>query len=168
MTVLVAYASKYGATKEIAEKIADVLVDAGLKTELHPVEEIRDLAGVEAVILGSAVYIGQWRQEAAEWLKNYQEPLSRLPVWLFSSGPTGEGDPSELMQGFTFPEALKSAADHIQPRAIAFFHGVLDRNKLSIGERAIVRMLKAPVGDFRNWDSITAWAGRIARELSRS
>lgn len=168
MTVLVAYASKYGATQEIAEKIADVLTDAGLAVEVHAVEEEPGLAGVEAVVLGSAVYVGQWRKEAAEWLKGQQENLSSLQVWLFSSGPTGEGDPSKLMQGFTFPEALKPVAEKVQARDIAFFHGKLDSKKLGIGERTIVRMLKAPVGDFRNWDSITAWAGRIARELSRS
>lgn len=36
--VLVAYASKYGATAEIAEKIGEVLNGAGLTTDVVPVK----------------------------------------------------------------------------------------------------------------------------------
>ena len=72
-------------------------------------------------------------------------------MWLFSSGPTGEGDPVELMKGFRFPEALQPIADHIRPRDIAFFHGALDMKELSLPERLIVKGIKAPLGDFRDW-----------------
>jgi len=72
--VLVTYASKYGATAEIAEKIGEVLRQAGLQTDILPVKSIRDLTQYNAVILGSAVYIGQWRKDAVKFLK-----ASKLP-----------------------------------------------------------------------------------------
>ena len=62
--VLVAYATKYGATAEIAEKIGEVLRQAGLPTDVLPVDRVGDLSAYKAVVLGSAVYIGQWRKEA--------------------------------------------------------------------------------------------------------
>jgi len=97
------------------------------------------------------VYAGQWRQEAATFLEASEKTLAERPVWLFSSGPTGEGDPVELMKGFRFPEALQPIADHIRPRDIAFFHGALDMKELSLPERLIVKGIKAPLGDFRDW-----------------
>ena len=101
--ILVTYATKYGATKEIAEKIGEELRQAGLQTDVVPVDRVRDLTAYKAVILGSAVYIGKWRKEAVEFLKKNVQALAERPVWLFSSGPTGEGDPVELVKGWRFP-----------------------------------------------------------------
>ena len=96
--ILVTYASKYGATQEIAEKIGDVLRQAGLQADVLPVDGIRDLTPYQAVILGSAVYIGKWPKEAVAFLQTNEKILADRPVWLFSSGPTGEGDPVELLE----------------------------------------------------------------------
>jgi menaquinone-dependent protoporphyrinogen oxidase len=163
--ILVAYASKYGSTQEIAKRIGIVLQGAGFSVDLHPVEEAQDLRSYSAVIVGSAVYGGQWRKEAAEFLAANQQVLAERPVWLFSSGPTGEGDPAEIMKGWRFPETLQPIADRIQAQDIAFFHGVLDPKKLNLAEKLIVKGIKAPLGDFRDWDRIEQWAEEIARAL---
>lgn len=163
--VLVAYATKYGATAEIAEKIGQVLQEAGLQAEVLPVEQVHDLTPYEAVVLGSAVYAGQWRREAAAFLQAHEEALAQRPVWLFSTGPTGEGDPVQLMQGWRFPEALQPVAERIAPRDIAFFQGSLDPGKLNLGERLVVRALKVPTGDYRDWEAIASWAAGIAQAL---
>jgi menaquinone-dependent protoporphyrinogen oxidase len=57
--VLVAYATKYGATAEIAEKKGQVLRKAGLRADVLSADRVSDLAPYNAVVLGSAVYIGQ-------------------------------------------------------------------------------------------------------------
>ena len=165
--VLVAYATKYDATTEIAEKVGDVLREAGLRTDVLSVDRVTDLTPYTAVVLGSAVYVGRWRTEAARFLEAHQKELAKRPVWLFSSGPTGEGDPVQLMQGFRFPQAQQHIADRIGPRDIAFFHGVLDRTKLNLAEKLVVKAIKAPVGDFRDWNSITSWAAAIADALKK-
>src|SRR5688500_16504486 len=121
--VLVAYASKYGATTEIAEKIGQVLRDAGLNVDVLPAHQVDGLASYQAVVLGSAVYAGQWREEAVTFLKAYEYTLADMPVWFFSSGPTGNGDPVELMKGWHFPSAQQLIANHIKPRDTALFHG---------------------------------------------
>jgi menaquinone-dependent protoporphyrinogen oxidase len=163
--VLVAYASKHGSTAEIAERIGQELREKGLQADVMPAERVADLKSYDAVILGSAVYAGQWRKEAAQFLESREEALTGRPVWLFSSGPTGEEDPVEAMDGWRFPEGLQPVADRIEPRDIAFFHGVLDTKKLNLAEKLVLKALKAPTGDFRNWDVITSWADDIAAAL---
>jgi menaquinone-dependent protoporphyrinogen oxidase len=166
--ILVAYATKYGATAEIAEKIGQVLREAELEADVAPVDRAGEPGAYQAVVLGSAVYAGQWRKEAAAFLEANQTALGERPVWLFSSGPLGEGDPVELMNGWRFPEAQQPIADRIQPRDTAFFHGALDMGKLNLAEKLIVKALKAPAGDFRDWEAITAWAAGIAGALKES
>jgi menaquinone-dependent protoporphyrinogen oxidase len=165
--VLVTYATKYGATAEIAEKIGQVLRQAGLIVDVLPADRVGDLSPYKAVVLGSAVYIGQWQKKAATFLKANEMALTERPVWLFSSGPTGEGDPVQLMKGWRFPTALQPIADRIHARDMAIFHGALDPKKMNFIERWMIKNVKAPIGDFRDWDAITAWASAISNALLR-
>ena len=165
--ILVAYATKYGATAEIAEKIGKVLRDAGLSVDVVLAHRVTDFDPYKAVLLGSAVYIGGWRREAAGFLKSNEKTLAKKQVWLFSSGPTGEGAPEAIMEGWHFPKALQPIADRIRPRDIAFFHGALYEDKIGFVENWMVKNLKAPFGDFRKWDVITAWASAIADTLKK-
>jgi menaquinone-dependent protoporphyrinogen oxidase len=163
--VLVAYATKHGATAEIAERIGQVLRQAGVPADVLPTDRVSDLTPYKAVVLGSAVYIGQWQKRAATFLKANERALAERPVWLFSSGPTGEGDPVAFMKGRRFPEALQPIADRIRPRDIAVFHGALDVRKLNLLEKWLIGNVKVPLGDFREWDAITSWATAIADVL---
>ncbi len=163
--VLVAYATKYGATEEIAERIGLALGKAGVAAEVLAVDKVADVTAYTAVVVGSAVYIGGWRKEAAKFLEENEEALATRPVWLFSSGPTGEGDPVEQMDGWTFPDKLKPVAARIQPREIVVFHGDVDVEKLNFMERFMIKNVKAPTGDFRDWAAIDDWAEEIAGAL---
>ena len=124
--VLVAYATKHGSTAGIAQKIGEVLVNAGLDTDVLPVKEVKKLSDYRAVIIGSAVYMGKWRRNATRFLKRNTSALADKDVWVFSSGPTDKGDPYDLVEGWRIPEGLKSAVDKIQPHDLAIFHGRLD------------------------------------------
>jgi len=163
--VLIAYASKYGATEEIAEKIGEVLNEAELTVDILPVKQVSNLSGYEAVILGSAVYIGQWRKDAVKFLETNEKVLAERPIWLFSSGPSGEGDPVELLKGWQFPKGQQEIADRIQPRDIVVFHGNVDVKKLNFLHKFMINKVDAPVGDFRDWETITSWASSIAEAL---
>jgi menaquinone-dependent protoporphyrinogen oxidase len=165
--VLVAYASKYGATKEIAEKIGEALKQEGLQADVLPVKSVKNLAEYKAVVIGSAVYIAQWRKEAANFLKANEKQLSERPVWLFSTGPAGKGDPVALLKGWRFPKGLQPVADRIKPRDIAIFHGKYDVNKMNPIEKWMIKNVKSPVGDFRDWEMITKWAKGIAEAVKK-
>lgn len=162
--VLVAYASKYGATAGIADRIGQVLRQAGLPVDVLPARDVRDLAPYRAVVLGSAAYIFHWRKEAAKLLKALAAQPER-PVWLFSSGPTSETDTEAFPDGLKLPKGLQPVADRLRVRDVAVFRGVLDTKKLNPIERWVMNNMKAPVGDFRQWDVIEAWARTIAQAL---
>jgi menaquinone-dependent protoporphyrinogen oxidase len=163
--VLVAYATKHGSTTEIADKIAETLGSAGVHAVALPIEHIGDLNSYSAVVLGSAVYAGQWLKEATHFLKTHERELAERPVWLFSSGPTGEGDAATLMKGWLLPQDAQSIANRIHPRDIALFHGELDDAKLNLFEKIVVKGVKAPLGDYRDWFEIVRWTQGIAEAL---
>jgi menaquinone-dependent protoporphyrinogen oxidase len=165
--VLVAYASKHGMTAEIAGKIGDTLRQSGLQVEVLPVKSVKDLALYKAVVLGSAVYIAMWRKEIVKFLKDNESQLSERPVWVFSSGPMGEGDPAKLLHGWRFPEAQRSLIERIKPRDIAVFHGAIDIKKMNLLEKWVLKNVKAPTGDFRDWEAIRKWAADIADALKK-
>ena len=166
--ILVTYASKYGATREIAEKISEELQQKGLQADVLPAGSIRDTTPYLAVILGSAIYVGNWPKEAVEFLKANERTLAEQPVWLFSSGPTGEGDPAELVNGKRLPASVQAITDRIQPRDIAIFHGSIDPEKINAMEKwAIKNVVKKPFGDFRDWSMILGWTTKISEDLMK-
>jgi menaquinone-dependent protoporphyrinogen oxidase len=56
MSVLVVYASKHGATRGIAGRIAASLRTAGCQADVRPVKDAGDLAAYDAFVIGSAAY----------------------------------------------------------------------------------------------------------------
>lgn len=161
MKLLVTYASKYGSTAEIAEVIAKELQKRGYEVELKSIKEVDSLEGYDGFVIGSAVYAGGWMRAAARFLRSNQDILAQHPVWFFSSGPTGEGDPNELMDGWNFPEKLEGVLETIKPRDVILFHGKIDLDSLNFAERMIIKSVKATVGDYRDWLVIRGWVGRI-------
>lgn len=159
--ILVAYASKHGATRGIAEFIAARLTERGKLAEARSVDDVTELGEPEALLLGSAVYAGSWMKEAVAFAQRHRDELDGVPVWLFSSGPLGEQVVDEDEQPRQLPE-LREALD---PREHRLFFGALDKDALGFGERMIAKAVKAPDGDFRDWDQIGAWADGIAEAL---
>jgi menaquinone-dependent protoporphyrinogen oxidase len=160
--VLVTAASRHGATHEIAEAIAAGLERRGVDAQLLRAEDLTTLDGYDAYVIGSAVYIGRWLDRARELVEAHTEPLASRPVWLFSSGPLGppenlkpEGDPVDV-------GALIDATDAVEHRVFA---GRLDRKLLSLPEKALVVAVRAPEGDFRDWQAVDAFADGIAAWL---
>jgi menaquinone-dependent protoporphyrinogen oxidase len=161
MKLLVTYASKYGSTAEIAAVIGKELRKRQYEVEVKAVEDVGNLDGYDGFVVGSALYAGGWIKSAADFLRSNQELLAGHPVWLFSSGPTGQGDPNEIMDGWTFPEDLAAVRETINPEDIILFHGHIDPGKLNFAEKMIIKSVKATVGDFRDWLVIRGWARTI-------
>jgi menaquinone-dependent protoporphyrinogen oxidase len=168
LRVLVVAASKHGATAEIADALARALADSdaaragGWEAVSLPVEQRPEPAMYDAVVLGSAVYVGRWLEPARHYAAEHAAVLRGRPVWLFSSGPIGEppfpaDEPHDV--GALMP--LTGARGH------RVFPGRLEKHRLSFGERAMVTAMRAPVGDFRDWDAVRIWAAEIAADLLR-
>lgn len=161
MRALVTVASKHGSTRDIANAIAEVLRAAGLDADLSDASDVTSIDCYDAVVIGSAVYMGGWLSEAKQLVERFQPQLAARPVWLFSSGPLGDEEP----QPDGNPSGLPELIEQTHARGHRIFTGKLDRDSLGIGERLITRMVHAPEGDFRDWDAIRGWARGIATEL---
>jgi menaquinone-dependent protoporphyrinogen oxidase len=162
MTVLVAYASKHGSTQGIAEAIGGRLRERGIETDVRRVRDTDGVEPYEALVLGSAVYLGAWMKEAVAFLDRHAETLGRVPVWLFSSGPTKADDTMDLAVSAKLLRRLEAlgARDH------HLFLGALDPESLNFLERRAVKAAKQPLGDFREWTDVERWTDTIADAIT--
>jgi len=160
--VLVTAASRHGSTQEIAEAIAATLADRGIESAAVPVDQVATLDGFDAVVLGSAVYMGRWLGEARRFAQLHASALCRLPVWLFSSGPVGPADhpvPPGTPADVPVLTRLTQATGH------RTFAGRLDLTRLHFTERTLARTIHVPEGDSRDWGAIEDFAGEVADAL---
>lgn len=160
MKVLVIAASKHGATGEIGAVIAEELAIAGLEVVQAEPGEVSDLAGYDAVVLGSAVYMTQWMENIRNLVSHHAAELRSVPLWAFSVGLSGV--PVGSVQD---PRRIGPHLLSINPIDHQTFKGRLDLSLLSLRERSIARLGNAPEGDYREWDKIRAWARQIAADL---
>jgi menaquinone-dependent protoporphyrinogen oxidase len=160
MRVLVSAASKHGATREIAEAIGEQLRNDGFDVHVLAPEEVAAVDEFDAAVVGSGVYLGRWLEPAKRLVEREAAGLRSRRVWLFSSGPVGEpakpdGEPAD---GARLRELIGAREDRV-------FAGRIDTADLGIGEKVIVRAVRAPPGDFRDWAEILAWASAIGNDL---
>lgn len=172
MSVLVACASRYGATKGIAAHIAETLRASGLKVDLEPIETVRRVDAYDAFVIGSAVYIGSWQKSAAEFVRRNRDVLALKPVWLFSSGPLGTNPVNKDgvdQKVSAQPKEIVEFETAIRPRGDRVFFGAFHREGLGLRDALIAKMPAGrdllPEGDFRDWADVEAWAREIAGQL---
>lgn len=175
MKVLVAYATRHGATAGIAEQIATSLRAEGVHAEALPVEEVSGLEEYDAVVLGGAAYMFHWLKAARKFAQRHQAALQRRPVWLFSSGPLGTDevdDEGHDVREAARPKEFDELTGLLKPRGEEVFFGAYDpeAKPIGLGER-MTRMMPAakaalPAGDFRDWERIDTWARQIAQQLA--
>lgn len=164
MKVLVATASRHGATREIGDEIASRLGSHAMIAASLPVEAVADLAGYDAIVLGSAVYAGRWLEHARHFIDVHADEIAARPTWIFSSGPLGQ-PPEPDEDHAVHAEAI---LERTGAREHCVFTGKLDMHELGFGERTISRVVHAKEGDFRDWTAIHEWADSIATALEVS
>lgn len=161
MKVLVVAASRHGSIAEIARAIGVRLRGRGHDVDVLQPTEVSSPDGYDAVIIGSAVYAGNWLMDAREFVETHANALSAERVWLFSSGPLDDPEskaiPAEKVDRLT--AATGALGHHV-------FAGRLDRSELNRAERLLTKIVHAPDGDFRDWADVTRWADQIADSLA--
>ena len=167
MTVLVAAASEHRATAEIAFWLGAALAENGVDVDVRKLEEVAEVGGYDAFVLGSAVYLGQWLKTARSFVDDHAGDLARRPTWLFSSGPI-VGDPPPPDD----PRAVQAAlvarlVETTHAREHKVFGGKLDKSNLNWCEKIAVRCAHASEGDHRDRAAVDEWAATIARELEQ-
>ena len=163
--VLVAYATRAGSTRGIAERIAATLRDAGLRVWLSCADAQLAAGAYDAVVLGSPVLDQRWLPDAEAFVAHNRDALARCPVWLFSAGTFGDRKPviGRLMR--REPENIGELLETIGPRDYRVFAGVIDRAQWPPPSRLFFHLLGGRFGDNRDWPDIEAWARGIATDL---
>ncbi|MGV9713804.1 flavodoxin domain-containing protein [Gordonia sp. NPDC003424] len=165
--ILVAYATKHHSTAEIAEAVAAELRTHGLEVDCAEVGDAT-ISGHDAVVLGSAVYTGRWRREAVSFLKHHRDELSRMPFWVFSSGPVGDNVDQDLTENSKWlePRKVLDLADSLGMRGHTVFGGRMPTEPHGFIEKSMVKSTPEELRDARDWDQIRQWAAGVAAELT--
>jgi len=181
MKVLVAYASKTGSTKGIAEFIGERLRERCVPADVCEVSAVQRPEDYDAFIVGSAVYMFHWVKEAKQFVLKNRVILEGRPVWLFSSGPVGLQKTNSKGQDLTDvsvsgPKEIDELREAAKPRDHRVFFGALDGDKLGGAMGLTYRFMRRskairdsmPDGDYRDWKEIEAWTNGISDTLSLS
>ena len=162
-TVLVAAASRHGSTAEIAVRIGgklrEELPSQAWHVQVTDTDSLDAIEGYDAVILGSAVYLGRWLKSARQHLENAEVPPP-LGMWIFNSGPVDVNSP-----GCEPAETNEELTARLGIRGNVVFPGRLERGRLGRFERAVTSAMRIAYGDFRDWAAIDSWASGIAHDL---
>jgi menaquinone-dependent protoporphyrinogen oxidase len=165
--VMVAYATRYGSTREVAERVGARLRERGVDADVKAVRDVRSLEGVGHVVFGAPLYIGSMLKDAGAFLERHRRALEEMPVSVFLLGPLHANELDEAR------EQVASALGKVgwlKPVSTELFVGKYDPKALRGCDKLIpllpVSPLKgAPASDDRDWRAIDAWADGLAEGL---
>ena len=162
-SILLAYATCFGSTQQVAETITAVLRQAGLTIDVQPMQEVKSLEHYDAVVLGAAIYNAKWHPDAHQFLSQYQESLSQQPVAIFALGPLSTSK-AAMRNSRRQLDGELIKYPWLKPVALEMFAGKYDPSKPGLGffERFV------PASDHRNWDAVRAWANALPVQLERA
>ncbi len=163
--ILVAYATRAGSTREVAEDIAQTLRAEGLEVDVRPARDVRSLEGVQAIVLGGPLYMFHLLADVHRFLARHQVALCALPVAIFALGPWNNKE-EELQSGRD--QLAKELAKYpwLHTMSTTVFVGKFDPTNLRFPYNLIPALKRMPAQDDRNWDDIHAWARELAARLN--
>jgi len=166
--VLVAYGTRYGSTKEVAETVAATLKEQGLEVEVKPAREVRSLDGYGAVVLGTPLSMGALHKDVRALLERNKAALARTPFALFALGPIKADDGVDASREQLFTALTKLTLP--TPVATAVFVGAYDPARLGFKDKMIAALPASPLHgepphDERDWEAIRAWTRALPAEL---
>ncbi len=160
-SILVAYATKHGSTREVAEAIAARLRQNGLDARPRPAAEVDDLSRFDGVVLGSAIYTGRLHADARRFLRRHRKALSKTGLAVFAMGPR-TSESTEIDASRVQVEHALAKVPELTPISIEIFGGVVDPAKLSFP------FSRMPASDARDWVQIERWSDTISVRLGAS
>ncbi|MBN1878323.1 MAG: flavodoxin domain-containing protein [Anaerolineae bacterium] len=153
--ILVTYATRAGSTAEIATAIGESLSQRGFVVDVRPVKDNPDLAGYQAVLMGSSVRMGNWLPEAITFIENNQSALVQTFIALFTvhlqNVDDDETSRAARLAYLNVIRPLLNGAEEV------YFAGVMDFSRLSLLDRSISKMVGGVEADNRDWDKIRSW-----------
>jgi menaquinone-dependent protoporphyrinogen oxidase len=163
-SILVAYATKYGSTQEVAEAIASALREGGQAVDCQPAKSVRSLDGYGAVVLGAPLYMFRWHKDAKRFLSRHRQTLMARPVAVFAMGPLKD-EAKDWQDVRAQLDKELSGFPWLAPVAVEVFGGKHDPAKLTFPYNLIPALKQMPATDIRDWTAIRAWANDLAPKL---
>lgn len=133
MKTIIIYASKYGATKNIVDCLAEKI--NGEVTIRNIKDKIEDLSNFDTVIIGGSIYMNKIQKSITSYLKKHENELMNKNLGLFICCYTEPGTKGYLEQ--FFPESLMKVA-----KAKGMLGGVMQYDKMNFIYRKIFQSLK--------------------------
>ena len=166
--VLIAYATRYGSTTGIAERIAAALREAGIRVTLRRADMVDSVSEYDAVVFGSPVYDQRWLPAGDRFVRRNLPVLAQRPTWLFSVGSFS--DRRRIIGPLIRrePQDIGALLDTIGPRGYRVFAGIIDPSGWPLYARLLYRVLGGRFGDNRDWHDIEDWAHAIAATVQRT
>jgi menaquinone-dependent protoporphyrinogen oxidase len=164
---LVGYATRYGSTQEVAEKIAATLRECGLEAEIQPLRKVGSLVKYSGIVLGAPLFMFHWHRDALGFLTRHRRELMERPVAVFVLGPVhNPHDETEWKASQSQLDNELANYPWFKPIAIEMFGGKYDPAKLGFPLNMMTG--KEPASDIRDWITIQTWAGDLAAKLITS
>ncbi len=163
-SILVAYATRYGSTQEVAEAVAAALRERGLTVDIGSMRQVRTLDQYRVVVLGAPLYMFHWHKDALRFLAQHHVALAQRPVAIFALGPLhAEEKEFQEVRGQLEKELAKFP--WLRPAAIAIFGGKFDPQKLTFPYNLVPGLKNMPVSDVRDWTAIRTWASDLVAQF---
>ncbi|TAJ44136.1 flavodoxin domain-containing protein [Methanofollis fontis] len=153
--ILIAYASRYGSTQEIAESMARILEEQGFAIDCMNVMDVRDIGPYAAVVAGSPIYMGKWLVEAVDFIKLFRNDLKIRPLAIFAVGYSMKEESDVIRKSAR--ASMSEVTMYVQPQAEGLFAGKFDPDTMSQADLQIMKMAGAVPGDARDWTMIGNW-----------
>ena len=164
-SILVAYATRYGSTQEVAEAIAATLREGGAAIDCRRLKEVKTLDGYTAIVVGAPLYMFHWHKDAKSFLSRHRQALLARPVAVFAMGPLkDEAKDWQDVRAQLDKELLKFS--WLMPVAAEVFGGKHDPAKLTFPHSLIPALKQMPACDIRDWTAIHAWASGLTPILA--
>ena len=165
--VLVAYATRFGSTHEVASAIVRELNAAGLQAQSAEADNALSPDDFDAFVIGSPMYGGTWMSDAAMFTAIMAERIGGGPVALFSIGTLGVNNPDAgHAEHNAFVERIGSVAPGLNVIGHTDFTGYFERANLPWYLRILDCFVPNPQGDHRDWAAIKEWTRSLVPELT--
>lgn len=157
-SILVAYASKYGSTQQVAEAVTATLREHGLAVDLLPASQVRSVEVYRAVVLGAPLIMVHWHKDALHFLTQFQKALVKRPIAIFALGPVTAGAEKEFTTAHEQLDKELAPFAWLRPIAVEIFGGKFDPSKLGFPLTLLPAVRNMPASDLRDWAAINRWA----------
>mgnify|MGYP001039832509 CR=1 FL=1 len=167
--ILITYASYTGSAETIAGFISSDLESRGFKTDLIPINEVKEISSYDAVIAGSAIHSGRWLPEAFDFLESFREQLSEKPFAAYLVCMTMAMKNNEKYLQFV-SDFMIPVREIVKPVSEGLFAGKLEIKRLpSLSDKIKFRISVAAgvwkEGDHINRNEIIRWSESLSHIL---